>query len=130
MKQELSRLNNTFNKRAYRPSLSAALIITAPSQLLNIALGSLLTGFGVYFGFVYSARLPAIGDNNSALAVLAVYVASASSGLLFFSISPFSSSLSLRCAIEKGTVWKGKSVSWRVTCKRRSDLICFQGTMT
>jgi hypothetical protein len=84
MKQELSRLNETFNEKAYRPSLSAALILTAPSQLLNIALGSLLTGFGIYFGFVYSARLPAIKDSSSALAVLVVYVASASSGLLLF----------------------------------------------
>jgi hypothetical protein len=84
MKQELSRLNELFNEKGYRPSLSAALILTAPSQLLNVALGSLLIGFGIYFGFVYSARLPAIEDNNSALAVLAVYVASASSGLLLF----------------------------------------------
>jgi hypothetical protein len=84
MKQELSRLNEMFNEKGYRPSLSAALILTAPSQLLNVALGSLLIGFGIYFGFVYSARLPAIQDNNSALAVLVVYVASASSGLFLF----------------------------------------------
>jgi hypothetical protein len=64
--------------------LSAALIITAPLQLLNIALGSLLTGFGIYFGFVYSANLPTIGDHHSALAVLVVYIASAASGLLLF----------------------------------------------
>jgi hypothetical protein len=47
MKQMLSHLNEKFNERAYRPSLSAALILTAPSQLLSIALGSLLTGFGI-----------------------------------------------------------------------------------
>jgi hypothetical protein len=84
MKQKLSQLTEMSNEEAYRPSLSAALILTAPSQLLNIALGSLLTGFGIYFGFVYSARLPAIEDNHSALIVLAVYIASAASGLLLF----------------------------------------------
>jgi uncharacterized membrane protein YedE/YeeE len=84
MKQRLSTFNELFNERAYRPSLSAALIITAPLQLLNIALGSLLTGFGIYFGFVYSARLPSVEDHQSALAVLVVYIASAASGLLFF----------------------------------------------
>jgi uncharacterized membrane protein YedE/YeeE len=83
-KQALSRFNEAFNEHSYRPSLSAALIITAPLQLLNIALGSLLTGFGIYFGFVYSAKLPTIGDHHSALAVLVVYIASAASGLIFF----------------------------------------------
>jgi hypothetical protein len=86
MKQHLSSFNGGFNRQAYRPSLSAALIITAPLQLLNIALGSLLTGFAIYFGFVYSARLPTIGDHNSALAVLVVYITSAALGLLFFYI--------------------------------------------
>jgi hypothetical protein len=76
--------NGVFNEAAYRPSVSAALIITAPLQLLNIALGSLLAGFGIYFGFVYSAKLAAIEDNHSALAVLVVYIASATSGLIFF----------------------------------------------
>jgi uncharacterized membrane protein YedE/YeeE len=84
MKEDLSQLNKMFNENAYRPSLSAALIITAPLQLLNIALGSLLTGFGIYFGVVYTAKLPAIGDHHSALAVLVVYIASAASGLLLF----------------------------------------------
>jgi uncharacterized membrane protein YedE/YeeE len=84
MKEGLSQLNKMFNENAYRPSLSAALIITAPLQLLNIALGSLLTGFGIYFGFVYSANLSTIGDHDSALAVLVVYIASAASGLLLF----------------------------------------------
>ena len=84
LKDQIFQLNENFNKELYRPSLSAALILTAPLQLLNFALGSLLTGFGIYFGFVYTARLPAIGDNGSALAVLTVYIASAASGLLFF----------------------------------------------
>ncbi|KAM0697933.1 hypothetical protein Q7P36_002787 [Cladosporium allicinum] len=84
MKWEIYRFNKSFNEKAYRPSLSAALIITAPLQLLNFALGSLLTGFGIYFGFVYSAKLPTIGDHHSALAVLVVYIASAASGLLLF----------------------------------------------
>jgi uncharacterized membrane protein YedE/YeeE len=84
MKEMLSYFNEAFNERAYRPSLSAALILTAPSQLLSIALGSLLTGFGIYFGFVYSAGLPAIEDHHSALAVLVVYIAGTVSGLLLF----------------------------------------------
>jgi hypothetical protein len=84
MKKEASHFNEMFNEHAYRPSLSAALIITAPLQLLNIALGSLLTGFEIYFGVVYTAKLPAIGDRHSALAVLVVYIASAASGLLFY----------------------------------------------
>jgi uncharacterized membrane protein YedE/YeeE len=84
MNKTLSRLNKMSNEKAYRPSLSAALIITAPSQLLNVALGSLLTGFGIYFGCVYSSKLPAIEDNHSALAVLVLYIASAASGLLLF----------------------------------------------
>jgi uncharacterized membrane protein YedE/YeeE len=84
MKEKISQFNQAFNEEAYRPSSSVALIITAPLQLLNIALGSLLTGFGIYFGFVYSAKLPTIGDHHSALAVLVVYIASAASGLLFF----------------------------------------------
>jgi hypothetical protein len=84
MKEMLSRFNEAFNEGAYRPSLSAALILTAPSQLPSIALGSLLTGFGIYFGFVYSAGLPAIEDHHSALAVLVVYIASVASGLLLF----------------------------------------------
>jgi hypothetical protein len=84
MKEMLSCFHEAFNERAYRPSLSAALILTAPSQLLSVALGSLLTGFGIYFGFVYSAGLPAIEDHHSALAVLVVYIAGTVSGLLLF----------------------------------------------
>lgn len=84
MRQELSRLNEAFNEEAYRPSLSAALILTAPSQLLNIALGSLLTGFGIYFGFVYSASRLVAEDDDSAFAVLLVYITSAASGLWLF----------------------------------------------
>jgi hypothetical protein len=86
MKQELLQFNEMFNEMAYRPSLSAALILTAPSQLLTIALGSLLTGFGIYFGIVYSKNLPAIEDSHSALAALVVYIATAASGLLLFYI--------------------------------------------
>jgi hypothetical protein len=84
MKNLLSPFNKAFNEEACRPSLSAALNITAPLQLLNIALGSLLAAFGIYFGFVYSANLPTIGNHHSALAVLVVYITSAASGLLFF----------------------------------------------
>lgn len=84
MQQALFAVREQLNKLHYRPSLSAALIITAPSQLLNVALGALLTGFGIYFGLVYTAGLPAIEDHHSALAVLAVYIVSAASGLIFF----------------------------------------------
>ena len=84
MQQELFAVRERLNKLHYRPSLSAALIITAPSQLLNVALGSLLTGFGIYFGLVYTARLPAIENHHSALAVLIVYIVSAASGLVLF----------------------------------------------
>lgn len=84
MKRELFAFREQLNKLHYRPSLSAALIITAPSQLLNVALGSLLTGFGIYFGFVYTARLPAIENHHSALAVLTIYIVSAASGLILF----------------------------------------------
>jgi hypothetical protein len=84
MQQELFAFREQLNKLHYRPSLSAALIITAPSQLLNVALGALLTGFGIYFGLVYTARLPAIEDHRSALAVLTVYIVSAASGLILF----------------------------------------------
>lgn len=84
MAQRLSEFKEMLNELAFRPSLSAALILTAPSQLLNVALGALLTGFGIYFGLVYSARLPAIEDHLSALAVLTVYVVTAASGLIFF----------------------------------------------
>jgi hypothetical protein len=84
MQRDLFACRKELNKLHYRPSLSAALIITAPSQLLNIALGALLTGFGIYFGLVYTARLPAIEDHRSALAVLTVYIVSAASGLVLF----------------------------------------------
>jgi len=84
MQKELLEFREQLNELRYRPSLSAALIITAPSQLLNVALGALLTGFGIYFGFVYTARLPAIEDHHSALAVLTVYIVSAASGLVLF----------------------------------------------
>lgn len=84
MQRELFTVRERLNKLHYRPSLSAALIITAPSQLLNVTLGSLLTGFGIYFGFVYTARLPAIENHHSALAVLTVYIVSAASGLILF----------------------------------------------
>ena len=84
MQQKLIDIREELNKLSYRPSLSAALIITAPSQLLNVALGALLTGFGIYFGLVYTARLPAIEDHHSALAVLTVYIVSAASGLVLF----------------------------------------------
>jgi len=82
--QSLSTTREMLNELHYRPSLSAALIITAPSQLLNVALGSLLTGFGIYFGMVYTARLPTIEDHRSALAALTVYIISTASGLIFF----------------------------------------------
>jgi hypothetical protein len=84
MQQELVAVRGDLNKLHYRPSLSAALIITAPSQLLNFALGSLLSGFGIYFGMVYTARLPAIENHHSALAVLIVYIVSAAFGLVLF----------------------------------------------
>ena len=84
LQQELSVFRKKLNELHYRPSLSAALIITAPSQLLNVALGSLLTGFGIYFGIVYTANLPAIEDHHSALAVLIVYIVSVASGLVLF----------------------------------------------
>ncbi|GAB7328473.1 hypothetical protein MBLNU13_g00443t1 [Cladosporium sp. NU13] len=84
MQKELLKVREELNELSYRPSLSAALIITAPSQLLNIALGALLTGFGIYFGLVYTARLPAIEDHHSALSVLIVYIVSAASGLVLF----------------------------------------------
>lgn len=84
MQQELFHVREELNKLSYRPSLSAALIITAPSQLLNQALLALLAGFGIYFGCVYTARLPAIEDHHSALAVLTVYIVSTASGLLRF----------------------------------------------
>jgi hypothetical protein len=84
MQQQLFHVREELNKLSYRPSLSAALIITAPSQLLNVALGALLAGFGIYFGLVYTARLPAIEDHHSALAVLTVYIVSAASGLVLF----------------------------------------------
>jgi uncharacterized membrane protein YedE/YeeE len=84
VQENLVHLREQLNKLHSRPSLSAALIITAPSQLLNVALGALLTGFGIYFGLVYTARLPAIEDHSSALAVLTVYIVSAASGLVLF----------------------------------------------
>lgn len=84
LQEELFAVRERLNKLHYRPSLSAALIITAPSQLLNVALGSLLTGFGIYFGLVYTATLPAIENHHSALAVLIVYIVSAASGLVLF----------------------------------------------
>lgn len=84
MQRKLFAVRERLSKLHYRPSLSAALIITAPSQLLNVALGSLLTGFGIYFGLVYTASLPAIEDHHSALAVLTVYIVSAASGLFLF----------------------------------------------
>lgn len=44
MQQKLLDVREKLNELSYRPSLSAALIITAPPQLLNVALGGLLTG--------------------------------------------------------------------------------------
>lgn len=73
--------------RLPRPSLYAALILTSPLQLLRLALAALLVGFGVYFGFNYSARLQS-GDGGSALAVLITYIVCVSLGLANFYI-PF-----------------------------------------
>jgi hypothetical protein len=84
MQEQLATFRQKLNKLYHRPSLSAALIITAPSQLLNVALGSLLIGFGIYYGIVYTSRLPAIEDHHSAFAVLIVYVVSVASGLFLF----------------------------------------------
>jgi uncharacterized membrane protein YedE/YeeE len=84
MQRDAFACRKELNKLHYRPFLSAALIITAPSQLLNIALGALLTGFGIYFSLFYTARLSAIEDHRSALAVLIVYIVSAASGLVLF----------------------------------------------
>lgn len=84
MQRELFNVQERLNKLHYRPSLSAALIITMPSQLIDVALGTLLTGFGIYFGFVYTARLPAIENHHSALAVMTVYIVSTASGLILF----------------------------------------------
>ena len=84
MQKELFAFRENHNKLNYRPSLSAALIITAPSQLLNVALGAVLTKFGIYFGLVYTGRLPTIQSHHSALAALTVYVASVASGLFLF----------------------------------------------
>jgi uncharacterized membrane protein YedE/YeeE len=84
IQQKLSTLRQELKELTHRPSLSAALIITAPSQLLNVALASLLAGFGIYYGMVYTSRLPAIADHHSALAVLIVYVVSVASGFTLF----------------------------------------------
>lgn len=84
MQRELFNVQERLNKLHYRPSLSAVLIITMPSQLIDVALGTLLTGFRIYFGFVYTARLPAIENHHSALAVMTVYIVSTASGLILF----------------------------------------------
>ena len=54
-KQQIDELQMTFN--TLQPSISAAFLLSSPSLLLNISLGSFIMALGIYLGFVWTRNL-------------------------------------------------------------------------
>lgn len=56
------------------PYINAALMLAAPSELLNASLAALLVGLGIYLGLTWSKGLSAFQGSHAALAILIMYV--------------------------------------------------------
>jgi hypothetical protein len=63
-------------------------LLSAPSQLLNYSLASLLVGLGVYLGKIWRNKLDPVAGNMASRAVFACYITATLYGLaLFFGVS-------------------------------------------
>jgi len=57
-------------------SLFSALVMSAPSSMINIALGSFLLGLGVYLGFLWTRHLDTQGGRNDSRDVFIIFIVS------------------------------------------------------
>lgn len=61
-------------KRCFIPSVSAVITISVPQMLLSASLFALLTGFGIYLGFIWTRNLDTNASGNDSRNVMVVYV--------------------------------------------------------
>lgn len=66
------------------PSFISALMLVAPSQLLNWSIVAFLVGIGIYFGIVFTERLGDLRGANANLAVLLAYIIFTTVALLLY----------------------------------------------
>jgi hypothetical protein len=57
-------------------SVAAAILMSSPSMMINFALGSFLTGIGVYLGFVWQDELDAIAGKSGSRKVFVCFLIS------------------------------------------------------
>lgn len=57
-------------------SLFSALVMSAPSSMINVALGSFLLGLGVYLGFLWTQHLDTQGGRNDSRDVFIIFIVS------------------------------------------------------
>ena len=57
-------------------SLFSALVMSAPSSMINVALGSFLLGLGVYLGFLWTRHLDTQGGRNDSRDVFIIFIVS------------------------------------------------------
>lgn len=57
-------------------SLFSALVMSAPSSMINVALGSFLLGLGVYLGFLWTRHLGTQGGRNDSRDVFIIFIVS------------------------------------------------------
>lgn len=61
-------------KVTIKPAASSILTISAPVMLLSASLNSVLAGFGVYFGFIWTKDLDQNASTSDSRAVFLVYI--------------------------------------------------------
>ncbi|KFZ09511.1 hypothetical protein V502_08702 [Pseudogymnoascus sp. VKM F-4520 (FW-2644)] len=73
--------------QCFTPSASAVITISAPQMLLSTSLCSLLIGFGVYFGFLWTRGLDQTGGLNDSRNIFITYITGLIVSGLVYSIS-------------------------------------------
>ena len=77
------------------PSLSAAMMLVAPIQLLNWSLLSLLVGIGIYYGLLFTQGLGTLHGKDPNLAILLVYVIFTTGAVASFALPALSDILGM-----------------------------------
>lgn len=80
-------LKRAIINQCFTPSASSVITISAPQMLLSTSLCSLLIGFGVYFGFVWTRSLDQTGGLNDSRNVFITYITGLIVSGLVYSIS-------------------------------------------
>ncbi|KFY93942.1 hypothetical protein V500_03483 [Pseudogymnoascus sp. VKM F-4518 (FW-2643)] len=80
-------LKRAIINQCFTPSASSVITVSAPQMLLSTSLCSLLIGFGVYFGFLWTRSLDQTGGPNDSRNVFITYITSLIVSGLVYSIS-------------------------------------------